>query len=564
MTTVEATPGSQPLSAPGESGETPRAPSRFGAWLDRVTFRTADILNPILIKEGRQSLKSRGFSIPFLLVLIACLFWSFLGVTAFEDVYYGAVGMDFFIGYFTILAFPLLVIVPFGAFRSLTGEREDGTFELLSITTLRPAQIVNGKLASAVMQMVVYLSAVAPCVAFTYLLRGIDLFTIAMVLFWLSTASLTLSILCLMLATLTTARHWQILMTVVVITGLAFGFFSITISVGNGLNEISWVGAPGSWEFWAVNFGMLSGVVMGSALAYSVAHAQLKFPTDNRSTSVRIVMLLTAAVFVAWMGWGTWTFADTLQDATMPIGMAAMAFFAYWFVMGAFLVGEYGELSRRVKRTLPRSFPGRMLSTWFMPGSGTGYILAIACGVSGALFGLISASVAAQYLPNTFRFRFFNISEMQQVLAYLLLYLTLYLGIGRLLVLLLRKQMYVGVVGSLLLNLILVVLGSLMPLFIEVALFQSTSRGNESQLMQMTSPVYIIVEAAESNIGGGMFLLHMAAIGSTAVLVFLANLTSVIREIRQQRVAEPNRVREEKAASAPAVEVPAATNPFDD
>ena len=40
-------------------------------------------------------------------------------------------------GYYCILAFPLLVIVPFSAFRSLAAEREDGTYELLSITTRR-------------------------------------------------------------------------------------------------------------------------------------------------------------------------------------------------------------------------------------------------------------------------------------------------------------------------------------------------------------------------------------------------------------------------------------------
>ena len=34
---------------------------------------------------------------------------------------------------YMILAFPLLVIVPYGAFRSLAGEREDRTFELFPL-----------------------------------------------------------------------------------------------------------------------------------------------------------------------------------------------------------------------------------------------------------------------------------------------------------------------------------------------------------------------------------------------------------------------------------------------
>ena len=42
------------------------------------------------------------------------------------------------------------------------------------------------------------------------------------------------------------------------------------------------------------------------------------------------------------------------------------------------MVGESGELSERVKRTLPQSFFGRAMLTWFNPGPATGYLFAIA------------------------------------------------------------------------------------------------------------------------------------------------------------------------------------------
>lgn len=63
-------------------------------------------------------------------------------------------------GYFLVLSIPLIVVVPFSAFRSLAAEREDGTFELISITALA-RQIVGGKLGSAILQMLVYFSALA-------------------------------------------------------------------------------------------------------------------------------------------------------------------------------------------------------------------------------------------------------------------------------------------------------------------------------------------------------------------------------------------------------------------
>ncbi|MBI2479345.1 MAG: hypothetical protein HYV60_12155 [Planctomycetia bacterium] len=163
-------------------------------------------LNPILVKEARQALKSRQFVITFTLLLLAGWVWSMLGVALLSPgVYYAPGGRFMLCGYFMILTIPVLVIVPFSAFRSLAAEREDGTFELLSITALSSRQIVTGKLGSAMLQMLVYYSALAPCIAFTYLLRGIDVVTIVFLLFWTLVASVLLSSVGLVVATVTRA-----------------------------------------------------------------------------------------------------------------------------------------------------------------------------------------------------------------------------------------------------------------------------------------------------------------------------------------------------------------------
>src|SRR5207244_7068662 len=121
-------------------------------------------------------------------------------------IFYAAEGGSLLIWYYTILAFALFVVVPYAAFRSLAAEREDNTYDLLSITTLRSRQIISGKLGSAVLQMAVYFSAIMPCLAFTYLLRGIDLPTITFVLAYLFLWSLGLSMVGILVATLTKRR----------------------------------------------------------------------------------------------------------------------------------------------------------------------------------------------------------------------------------------------------------------------------------------------------------------------------------------------------------------------
>ena len=149
---------------------------RFWPGVESRLERLGDRLNPILVKETRQALKSRQFLITFALLLFLGWGWSLLGIAMIGPAAsVGTHGGDMFTGYFAILAFPLVIVVPFGAFRSLAAEQETRTFELLSITALGPRQIVAGKLGSAVVQMSVYLSAISPCLGFTYLLRGIDL-----------------------------------------------------------------------------------------------------------------------------------------------------------------------------------------------------------------------------------------------------------------------------------------------------------------------------------------------------------------------------------------------------
>src|SRR5262245_54050582 len=143
--------------------------------IENVLVRLGDYLNPILVKETRQALKSFQFTLTFVLVLVACWVVTIGGVALIgPGIFYSATGGTMLLAYYFILAFPLTVVVPYAAFRSLAAEREDNTYDLLSITTLKPRQIISGKLGSSIVQMGVYFSAITPCLAFTYLLRGVD------------------------------------------------------------------------------------------------------------------------------------------------------------------------------------------------------------------------------------------------------------------------------------------------------------------------------------------------------------------------------------------------------
>ena len=148
---MTATTPFEPALPDDRSAAVASSVSRWGQ-VERALEWASEWLNPILVKEARQALKSKQFALPFSLLLACAWGWSLLGVALISPgVYYAPSGVYMLNGYYLVLAFPLLVIVPFAAFRSLASEREDGTYELLSITALGPRQIIAGKLGGAVL-----------------------------------------------------------------------------------------------------------------------------------------------------------------------------------------------------------------------------------------------------------------------------------------------------------------------------------------------------------------------------------------------------------------------------
>ncbi len=186
----------------------------------------------------------------------------------------------------TILAFPLIIIVPYMAFRSLAAERDDKTFELLAVTTLTPRQIIAGKMFSALTHIMLYTAAVLPCLAFSYLLQGIDFKTIVFLMFWIITVSIAYTVLALLFATIAKERFWQILLSLGIIIGVGLSFiaaYNIIESTVRNLHRFSM-----DTTFWPVMVMLAANAIGGSAFVFFTAASQITFASDNRSSAVRI------------------------------------------------------------------------------------------------------------------------------------------------------------------------------------------------------------------------------------------------------------------------------------
>ncbi len=505
--------------------------AHLGWWgrVDRWLERAGERLNPILVKEARQALKSRQFVITFGLLLICGLGWSLIGVSMLmPGIYYAASGPFMLIGYAIILTVPMLLIVPFSAYRSLAGEREDGTYELLSITTLSSRQIVTGKLGSAVLQMLVYYSALSPCIAFTYLLRGVDVITLGLVLFYTFVASVLLSAVGLLVATLSRARHVQVLLSVALLLGLAFFTLMWCIWTAIFIGESANMPVDDA-EVWIVQGSILTACGSYLILFLLAAAAQLSFASDNRSTKLRLAMLVQQVLFTGWMGyfWIMYHWEEILFSLLAFSG-------GHWMLMGALLTGEWSVLSPRVKRQLPQSVLGRVFLTWFNPGSGTGYVFAVVNLVAVTVLTYAMALAAQD-------FNRWPVDAEEIVLFGVLLcaYVAAYLGVGRLIALWLRRYLYFGLLLPLVVHVLLLVLGVAVPSFLQAWLF-GFAEFNDYSVLQAPNWARTLIEAVDGRILADPVVPILVV--ASAVVIFLVNLVVAAKEVEQEREAAPERV----------------------
>jgi ABC-type transport system involved in multi-copper enzyme maturation permease subunit len=248
------------------------------------------------VKETRQALKSRQFLITFSVVLCAALGWTVIGsLSMMPQIYTAPSAPRMLIGYYIVLAVPMMLVVPLAAYRSLEGEIDDGTFELLSITTLSPWQIVLGKMASAMLQMLLYFVALFPCVAYAYTLRGVDLPTTLSLLGALILVGSFLTIVALFFAPLAQSRSGRIvtlLFTMVILLAAQF-------ALGSSVINVIWVGNPMRVsESFYVGLFLTAIILAGGHLLLTATAAQLTPVSENRSTTIRLSLLVFTAVMV--------------------------------------------------------------------------------------------------------------------------------------------------------------------------------------------------------------------------------------------------------------------------
>jgi hypothetical protein len=343
--------------------------------------RASDRLNPILVKEVRQSLRGRFFKV---------LFWITLGVATFAGLMVVAMaasedgvrscGQEYFIVMFGCLSAAVHAFVPFSAFLSTGAEWDENTHDLLVLSNLTPRQIVAGKLCSALTQGLLYYSTFGPFLVFAFLLNGIDLLTVGVLLSCSLVTCLGLSMGGIALATLARARLGRGLTMAVFGSILVMTWFAsmgTAFKVSNSPQVLR--DAEGQVAVAAyVSIALLVGGLFGAIATARFAHFE-----ENVSSSMRV---LTTAIVLLAGAWGAWLHSEFGDEETAwgtQYGAGCLL-----LLLWLFFLTEPETLGRRATKHVHPQGSLALLSLPFLPGGGRGvlllglhYVLALACGL---------------------------------------------------------------------------------------------------------------------------------------------------------------------------------------
>jgi len=337
-----------------------------------VLKKLDDWINPIAVKEIRQAVKGKFITATLLLFLTFQLIIIGLVLLLSENI-----GEDFEIGrsLFTALLTVLLVtcifLLPSYAFLRFASEHSDRHVDLFFITTLRPHQIIWGKMMALLALVFLFFSASIPFLTFTFLLRGLDLQSVFILLgfdFLMIVGCIQFAILLACFRANFMSRaffffvgfgSFSIVFTIVMQTSFGMLFFGIGSSLG-------------TWDFWGPALTVTVVMLMGIGFIFVLSVTAITPSSANRALPVRIYM------FLIWMisgilatGWTYTTHTGAIMKTWVVIMVCAFA--------GLMLVAlsERFELGPRIRRAIPRNILWRIPAFLLYSGAGSGIVFAI-------------------------------------------------------------------------------------------------------------------------------------------------------------------------------------------
>ncbi len=327
-------------------------------------------LNPVVVKELRQAVRSwavTGMLMLFLVVLFGTSL-VFLVSQSFGTSINPRLGGDIFQAFIAILTGASMAFIPLYVGVRLAAERQESNLDLLYTSTLTPGRIIRGKLFCGIYVTLLFFSACMPFMAFTNLLRGVDLPTIFLLLVFLFLAVCAAIQVAIFLACLPLSKPFKILLALFGVLG-AFWMVAPLVLLSwelmrSGLGAM--IGGRGFWMGFATTVGIGLAVV---GLLYLLSVALISPASANRALPLRVYLT------VIWLLSGLlsfyWAWKEAVVHAVLPwaiiMGLALI-------LAVIVIISSHDELSLRVRRRIPQNPLRRAFAFLFYNGVAGGLV----------------------------------------------------------------------------------------------------------------------------------------------------------------------------------------------
>lgn len=267
----------------------PTAPS---AAIETLPRDFGDWFNPMLVKELRQGLRTRVFT---LLLMVGHLFFAALLGSALMGAQMEDVNAIFWWGSWGLL----LLFMPLRAFSSLHAEQRNGTLEMLRMTGIGSFRLIYGKWAALFSQTLLLASTLLPYMIARYQFGGVEIAQelLALVLTLLLSAVFTAGILACSSQRSLVLRIMLFLSLALLLLPLGFMVFLIR-DPDEGSETMSKLAAMEPWALAAMAIYIL---VLSAYVAYmflAMGASRIAPPSENHSTVKRLAALAVSLLLV--------------------------------------------------------------------------------------------------------------------------------------------------------------------------------------------------------------------------------------------------------------------------
>lgn len=370
----------------------------------RFAFLRGMEVNPMLVKDLRQA--ARSWTVIGAVLLLMLIFFgfsvAFLLNGEFSSRSHNYMGPELFGVVSSVLVFITFVFIPlYIGVRGML-ERASINGDLLYITTMSPGAIMRGKLISGIYLILLFYSTAVPFMVFSYLLRGIDLPTIAL------TISLMFLVNVILIQAAITLSVAPLHIVLKLLTALALGgpIVFMAMAFVFGVSTAGFIGRAfsGTWS-WSEMLPVIA-TILGNCLLlitflFSAGVAFISPSYANRSGQFRVSFTIIWALFL--MEIMLWCWFENTGELLFVAVFGITTALAIGIVLSA--CGRDG-LSRRVRKSIPNNPIGRFGSYFLFNGTLSalfwlaGLWLFTAVGVVGFV-EICGRSVTAANVPNS-------------------------------------------------------------------------------------------------------------------------------------------------------------------